>query len=281
MFSRATLAMEVSSPVGCGAFESDDFGVDWFPIGRGLPADCSVTTLDLDPDRTGTLFASGISGLFRSDYGSDWRQIDHGLFRGPVSLAVIGAWEHPYTFTPILFAAPEDGGFFISDDGGSGWSSANGPPSGIRIRALAFDQGNGGAILAGTDQGLYQTVDGGNTWTNADSSTTGMNVQSLSGVSGVIYLATGAGISRRYYPSSNPFSAGLPAGMGYLEEGADLTRPGGRLLCFGRGWSRNLRYHHGCLRFTSNKIVRLSSSVGSLHLRCRSILNSRPACRLS
>lgn len=214
--------------VGCGAFESDDFGVDWFPIGRGLPADCSVTTLDLDPDRTGTLFASGASGLYRSDYGSDWRKIDLGLFRGPVSLVVIGAWEHPDSFTPILFAAPEAGGFFISDDGGDSWSSANGPAPGIRIRALAFDQGNIGPILAGTDQGLYQTVDGGDTWTNADSSLTGMNVQSLGAAKGVIYLATGTGIFRRYYPPSNSFSAGLSAGMEFSKVVVD---PSGRHVC--------------------------------------------------
>lgn len=146
-----------------GVMRSEDGGATWESWNFGL-FDRHVFCLAVSPDYAGdgTLFAGTQIGVFRSGNGGrSWQQMPFPAEAAPVlSLCVApGASERP-----LLCVGTENGGVFISRDGGQTWSSA--AAAGQGVNALGIYEGRGDAyqIVAATEERLIVSQDRGESW---------------------------------------------------------------------------------------------------------------------
>ncbi len=90
--------------------KSTDGGQTWVASAGGLPANCTVLSLAVDPTRRSTLYAGTDQGFFVSDDGGgSWRLLADGL-RDPV------VWEvlvDPFDPLTLYAGTHSDGGLFV------------------------------------------------------------------------------------------------------------------------------------------------------------------------
>jgi len=151
-------------------FKSTDGGASWNESDSGLPG-CCTDTLAIDPQNTGTLYATtggyNARALFKStDAGTSWSMIygfSPGTYFGDLAI-------DPKT-PGTLYLAIESGGaaMFKSVDGGTSWSAADAGLPGGSAYALTIDPTSPGTIYATTSGGVYKTADGAASWHAANS----------------------------------------------------------------------------------------------------------------
>jgi len=138
--------------------------VTWFPLG---PFGGDARAFAADPRDPEHLYLGTATGwVYESrDGGVSWRRlsqiahrndlvIDHILadVRSPQRL-VVGAWK----------VDGEDGGIFISEDGGKTWFSQI-DMNGQSVRSLARSASDPNEIIAGTLRGIFRSADNGIHW---------------------------------------------------------------------------------------------------------------------
>jgi photosystem II stability/assembly factor-like uncharacterized protein len=149
-------------------FGSEDGGRHWQLLGlAGSSFNALVTSIVVDPRKSGTLFASTWTreqygeggGIYRSsDGGRNWSE--SGL-SGHAVRALVAAPSDPNT----LVAGALDG-VFRSRDGGKHWEMITpaGDPELRNFDSLAIDPRNPEIIYAGTFHLPWKTTDGGQDW---------------------------------------------------------------------------------------------------------------------
>jgi photosystem II stability/assembly factor-like uncharacterized protein len=154
-----------------GVFKSEDGGASWRAANSGMPifpngAIANVNALAIDPQDSGTLYATTNAGVFKStDGASSWNQVGSGVFptRNPVVNQAVAV--DPLSSGTIYVAF---GGVFKSTDGGASWSAS--PPGGLpATQPLAVDPQSAGTIYAWTYSGLFRSMDSGSSWAELDS----------------------------------------------------------------------------------------------------------------
>lgn len=153
-----------------GVFRSTDEGLHWTPLPAGPvvtefgmdAAELEVSALVADPTRSGTLYAVGQAGIYKTvDDGSSWHLIDKGLRVEEFSPGVEALAVDPQS--PQVLLASTGEGLFRSADGGESWSLRE---DGIEseVRLLAFEPGNSAMVYAGTGGALLRSDNGGESW---------------------------------------------------------------------------------------------------------------------
>lgn len=208
--------------VGCGAYQTSDGGTTWTSVSRGLPADCSLERVDIDVNRPGYFFASGSSGLFVTDFdvaGVFWRHTGSAYFRESTVIATAPR------LSPYVFAAPTDGGFFVSSDHGMTWKRTSGGPPGAIVKDIQPQDDS--RLTAVTDKGLFWTGDSGESWTPTSGGVSNPIIDSYLFSNWIAYATTQTGIVRGWVGDWKDFSDGLPAGTAFSR----IEMDAGRHLC--------------------------------------------------
>jgi photosystem II stability/assembly factor-like uncharacterized protein len=144
-----------------GVFKTEDGGRSWQSIG---PKAVAVSTLALNPQDTGTIYAGALGSYTRggpgviksSDSGATWHPV--GLRGTDVATLALDP-KHPET----VFAGTLRKGIFKSTNGGASWRSVG--LEGEASSALVLDPNNSGIAYAGMwDRGVFKTEDGGRSW---------------------------------------------------------------------------------------------------------------------
>jgi photosystem II stability/assembly factor-like uncharacterized protein len=146
-----------------GILRSEDGGVTWELLNRGLPS-LGLTSLVGDPYDPNTLYAGtddwrGV--LTTSDGGESWEFFDYGA-------EIRGAEITKMAFTiangGALIAGTEDGRILVHLRDSSDWQLRHGLSKGA-IRALAVGGPNASTVYAGTSRGIVlRSQDGGANW---------------------------------------------------------------------------------------------------------------------
>lgn len=169
---------------GRGVFKSTDGGKSWTAKNRGLPA-VEPLTWRMALDRNGTLYVvtvrrsqdgqfgnDGDGWVFRSRDGAEtWERMElpKGL-NGPMAVTpdpddparlYLAAWGRYTRFAPTL---AEQGGVFLSPDGGRTW--ANVLSASRRIYDVTIDPQDHNIVYAtGFEASAWRSADRGKTWT--------------------------------------------------------------------------------------------------------------------
>jgi photosystem II stability/assembly factor-like uncharacterized protein len=146
-----------------GVMLSEDRGVSWRSIGRGLAG--PVLTLLFVPEGGGATLLAGAArhGVWRLGKDEIWRSASSGLYgRLLVGLAVSPGFAHDHA----LFLAELDGGVAVSRDAGATWSAAPGdladtPAFGIAVSPCYVEDRT---LFAATAAGLFRSQDRAATW---------------------------------------------------------------------------------------------------------------------
>jgi photosystem II stability/assembly factor-like uncharacterized protein len=160
-----------------GVFLLPQAGRAWQPAGIGLPP---VTVQAWAENDQGHLFAATEKDLYRSrDGGATW----HSTPVDPAPKNVIALARA--TDSADLFAAADDGGLYISKNGGQDWRKLgpatppmppkllkkwapllfSGPlPKTVVHSLTAFDYRGKQQLIAGTEAGVFQSTDQGQSW---------------------------------------------------------------------------------------------------------------------
>jgi photosystem II stability/assembly factor-like uncharacterized protein len=165
-----------------GVCVSDDGGLNWSVLGKGLPAR-PCTYLCIDPKSKGelTFYATVFeAGVYKStDGGKTWVNKSNGL-GNPGNLHAYMVKVHPKTgdvycsvtaFRQGANAFPVPGGLWKSTDGGDSWTDITKDLKLHWPAGFAFDPNNADVIYltaatipGGREGGLYKTEDGGKSW---------------------------------------------------------------------------------------------------------------------
>jgi photosystem II stability/assembly factor-like uncharacterized protein len=140
---------------------SDDNGVTW-KLGKAGSDAAAITDLEVDPSRTGTLFASTTNkGVLKStDGGATWL--------GPNSTrAVLVGMVHKLAINPaqpdIMYAA-SDTGVFKSEDGSRTWRLSTFDLPCNSFYTIALSRAPNTVVYAGSSCGIFKSADQGATW---------------------------------------------------------------------------------------------------------------------
>src|SRR5262249_42722870 len=166
----------------------------WTALG---PGGGPVTTLAINPQRPGILYAATNAGLFQSsNQGADWGAVNPGP---PCCIAAMVL--HPQD-PDILYAVTRTGVVLKSTDGGTHWNpmSAGLPVDGggnYGVTSLAVDPENPTTLYAGNalngSDGVFKTTDGGGSWVPVSSGLPDGGVTALAvdpQTAGVVYAST-------------------------------------------------------------------------------------------
>jgi len=140
-------------------------GIDQWTSGG--PFGGQVTTLVVDPQTTGTLYAAAVGGLFKStNGGASWAPASSGI----TDFAIKALAIDPQTTTTLYAGTDQGGGVFKSTDGGKSWTALQSAP-GV-VNGLAIDPQTPTTVYAAEEQsGLFKSTDGGATFTGIGSGT--------------------------------------------------------------------------------------------------------------
>lgn len=140
-----------------GAFLSDNFARDWYPLSQALLGK-EVRLLSASEATPGELFAAVTDeGLWHSgDMGRTWERRDEGL-PGPVL-----AFAQSQADGDVLYALVFGEGVFRSSDRGATWERMTGGFT--RAKGLAAGFTDPDTVWAATGTGLRRSVDGGASW---------------------------------------------------------------------------------------------------------------------
>ncbi len=151
-----------------GVYESNDGGISWNKINRGLPQGIvgrvALEVSPAYPERLYALVESEKSALYRSDNsGQDWEMVNSNSQMG----------ERPFYFQymkadPVDSARIYKPGFsmVVSDNAGENFESPFVGGGNVHgdFHALWISPKDNRILYLGTDGGLYISVDKGNTW---------------------------------------------------------------------------------------------------------------------
>jgi len=167
--------------MGGGMYHSSNYGTSWTQVSSDMIPDTSwVWSLALMDN---TLFAGTWwgEGVYRStDNGTTWTVANNGLDENPQrdvnTLQVFGQ---------DLYAGTHDG-VFLSEDGGSNWSS---PDPGLESIVNCFHI-SGTDIFAGAFDGMHFSTNSGDNWTTINSGLTGTLVNVVLRVDTTLFAGT-------------------------------------------------------------------------------------------
>ncbi len=203
-------------PRGTTMMRSVDNGATWTAADEGLSGH-SIGGLALD--ETGTLYASGVTGVFRWEPAGRWqhvglhRVLGTSLFGAPwgdvYATADLGAYrttDNGLHWRPLLLPDRQERAVTVAKDGNlllgtSDWlyrSSDRGETweqSGLNQPVVSlFTVPSTGAILAGTPDGLFRSTDHGRTWIERSVGLRSFEVTSFgASADGAIFAGTEAG----------------------------------------------------------------------------------------
>jgi len=173
--------------VGQSVWRSCDDGRTFARVSRGVPSECDVRALLVDP-RDGHLLHLGTeTGLFVSRDGADnWERVS-----GPLEGRQIWCLTRDPRRPDVLFAGTCPAGLFRSEDGGATWRELDagmpercvgGAPLTPRVTCVHVDPGDG-AVFAGVEiGGARRSRDDGCTW---DALSEGLSSQDIHGLASV------------------------------------------------------------------------------------------------
>ena len=161
--------MPGSNPI---ALRSNDDGVTWIDISKGLPGSQSQTALEgiaIDPTNNDVLYAATNGRLFKTtDAGASWGPISSFFPANPVAALIVDP-SHPnivYAGFGVSQVNGQGAGVFASTDGGVTWNTRNTGLTDFAVTALAIDRNDPQSLYAGTaSHGVFRTTDGGMHWT--------------------------------------------------------------------------------------------------------------------
>jgi len=158
----------------------------WTEAG-GLDSDINV--IIAHPQETGTLYAAGENGVFRSVDGGEWVSISEGLASSTVlSLAIDGGGDGDRMYAGL------NAGLYTSDDGGQSWTPIGAVGPGI----LSLAVGPEGFVYAGTlGRGIHVSESAGAEWRTTDELSSSLVFDlTTTPVDGTAYAATASGLYR-------------------------------------------------------------------------------------
>lgn len=182
-----------------GIYRSTDGSANWTKI-KGIPYSARRThTIYQHPTLPEVVFAGTIEGLWRSVKGGapdSWRQVTSRLVINAVAV-------HPDR-PERVFAATDNYGILISNDGGENYELSNAGFISRYVNAIAADRTERGRIYAGVvndsaNGGFFISEDGGLTWKQ---SVEGMGVRDVFSIyqsetePDTIYAGTNSGLFR-------------------------------------------------------------------------------------
>ena len=162
----------MSSPPGTlgGVFRMPVGGGAWEHVTRGLPEECHVPCVSVDPHDPDRVFVGTQEGPYVStDAGASWRRLDFPRR----DLQVWAIAVHPNN-PRKLYVGTSPLGVFISEDDGASWREA--PTARLpdaaemgafvnRVMRFAFNPTNPDEIFAAMEvRGVMRSNDGGATW---------------------------------------------------------------------------------------------------------------------
>jgi photosystem II stability/assembly factor-like uncharacterized protein len=147
-------------------------GGDWEHVTRGLPEDCHVPAVTVDPHDPDRVFCGTQEGPYVStDGGASWRRLDFPRTDRQVWTIAV----HPRNPRKI-YVGTSPLGVFISEDDGGTWREAlsarmpDATEMGAfvnRVMRFAFNPANPDEIYAAMEvRGVMRSSDGGETWTD-------------------------------------------------------------------------------------------------------------------
>jgi photosystem II stability/assembly factor-like uncharacterized protein len=164
----------MASPPGTlgGVFRMPVGGGEWEHATRGLPGDCHVPAIAVDPHDPDRVFCGTQEGPYVSaDGGASWRRL--GFPRTDRQVWAIAV--HPRNPRRI-YLGTSPLGVFVSEDDGATWREA--PSARMpdatemgafvnRVMRFAFNPANPDEIYAAMEvRGVMRSTDGGETWTD-------------------------------------------------------------------------------------------------------------------
>ena len=155
-----------------GVFRLDVGGSQWEHLTQGLPAECHVPCLTVDPHDSNRIYAGTQEGPYLStDAGKSWARLNFPHR----DLQVWGIAVHPQN-PRKLYIGTSPLGVFISEDGGGSFRAARGVDGGDiadmrgfrnRVMRFAFNPTRPEEMFAALEvRGVIRSTDGGESWTD-------------------------------------------------------------------------------------------------------------------
>lgn len=161
---RATLYAGTSG----GVYKTINEAAHWEKVNNGLvPPEMvktsralNVTAILVDPYEQDTVYASTLSGLYKTvDGGSLWKRIAESL---PDQMMISMILDR--TRKGVLYIVGRDG-VHRSEDGGTTWKAINEGFATTNVRSIAQSASDPNLFYAGTNgSGLYRSRNAGDTW---------------------------------------------------------------------------------------------------------------------
>ena len=169
-----TLGMDPTRPAvlyagtSGGVYKSVNEGGHWDKVNNGLvPPEMikssralNVTSIHVDPFEPDTVYASTLSGLFKStDGAASWGRIGLSLSDQMIIAMILDRSKKG-----VIYITGRDG-VHRSTDGGATWKTLNKGFASTNIRSIAQSATDSDVFYAGTNgSGLYRSRDAGETW---------------------------------------------------------------------------------------------------------------------
>jgi len=184
-----------------GVFVWNSGSLSWAPYGAGQPPNSDLTSLSY---RAGSLFAgSNGGGVYRSDAGGSWTQVNSGLTSTVISSLALDP-SNIYAGTPA--------GVFRSADNGNSWNAVNSGISNLGIRSLAAATGAPAFLTAGTNGGgVFFSTNAGDVWIPMNTGLSDKTVGALSASSSTRKVYAASAGAKIFGLKLSPVSAVTPA----------------------------------------------------------------------
>ena len=151
-----------------GVYKSVNQGAHWQQVNHGLVPEgmvktsraLSVTSVQVDPFTTETVYAATLAGLYKTTDGAvSWVRIGESM-QDQMIVSMVLDRARP----GVMYVAARDG-IHRSEDGGTSWVALNEGLATTNIRSLAQSALDPQLFYAGTNgSGLYRSTDGGAHW---------------------------------------------------------------------------------------------------------------------
>ncbi|GFO67303.1 hypothetical protein GMLC_08820 [Geomonas limicola] len=173
----------------------------WSAYAGGQPSNTDLTGLAF---RGVSLFtATNGGGVYRSDNGGSWSQINTNLTSTVVNALVLDA-GNIYVGTPS--------GVFRSADNGATWFQVSSGITNTNVKALGLAMGNPSFLTAGTNGGgVFFSTNSGDVWTAMNTGLTDKTVTSLAASSAAKKVYAGTAGSKIFGLKLSPVSAISPS----------------------------------------------------------------------
>lgn len=194
---------------GGGVFSSQDSGVNWFPVNKGIQmGGAYIFSLT---SRNDSIYAGGFGEVcFSKNAGANWSLLDLNLsLNSNVNALVV---KDNYIFAGV--GHDNANGVYRKQLNGLVWEQMNkGLPENVAINAFAV---NDTSLFAGTNLGVYKSLDNGLNWTLSNNGIgDGLYIKSFHVVNGNLLAGTSNGVFVSSDDGSNwNSSSGLPLKSG-------------------------------------------------------------------